>query len=424
MLYQLHALGMEAIQPLHRAARTARYFWSHPFNPVGGSWLTQRVNAGLELFERLSAYYERPEFGFTTVRHDDGEVPIRSEVIHAKPWCDLLHFRKDLGWRKDIYALGREPLAQPKVLFVAPMSGHYPTLLRNHVAFFLADHDCYITNWQNARDVPLVDGAFHLDDYVDYLIEFLRLLGPNTQRVAVCQPGVPALMATALMSMANDPARPASLTVIAAPIDTRCNPTDVNDYASNRDYEWFENNVIYEVPWGFAGVGQKVYPGFIQLSGFMQLNLNDHVRRHYRFYRDLVKNDGDSAEAHRVFYNEYLAVMDMSAPFYLQTIRRVFIEHHLPRRMAHCRGVAIDLDAIQSTALLTIEGGQDNISGSGQTHAAQDLCRKLSTELRQQHTEPMVGHYGSFNGRYFRDNIGPIISRFIHRHDAGAARAR
>jgi poly(3-hydroxybutyrate) depolymerase len=245
----------------------------------------------------------------------------------------------------------------------------------------------------------------------------LHVIGPGTHVVAVCQPGVPALMATALMSMAKDEAVPASLVMIAAPIDTRKSPTDVNDYASRRDYDWFANNVIFEVPWGYAGVGQKVYPGFIQLSGFLSLNLDDHMRRHYKFYQDIAKDDGDSAEAHRQFYNEYLAVMDMSAPYYLETIKRVFIEHHLPRRMAHCWEQPLDLDAITDTALFTIEGGKDDITGTGQCHAAQSLCRKLSQHKRKQHTEAPVGHYGAFNGGYFRSNIGPLIKDFFREHE-------
>lgn len=415
MLYQLHALGMEAIQPLHQTAKSARYFWSHPFNPLSGSWLAQRFNAGLEVFERVTAYYEKPEFGYISVQLGGVEVPLHQEVIHALAWGNLVHFRKDDR------ALGKNKAEQPKVLFVAPMSGHYPTLLRRHIEVFLADFDCYVTDWQNARDVPLANGAFHLDDYVEYLIEFLRFLGPSVHVVAVCQPGVPALMATALMGMAKDPAAPASLVLIAAPIDTRSSPTEVNDYASKRDYEWFERNVIFDVPWGYKGAGQRVYPGFIQLSGFLSMNLDDHFRRHYKFYADLAKDDGDSAEAHRQFYNEYLAVMDMSAAYYLETIKRVFIEHHLPRRMAHCCGQAIDLDAIRDTALLTIEGGQDDITGAGQTHAAQTLCRKLPAALRLQHTEPLVGHYGAFNGRYFREAIAPMMKEFFRSHERPAA---
>lgn len=417
MLYQLHAMGMEAVQPLNQTAKTTRYFLSHPFNLLSGTWLAQRINAGLEMFERLTAYYERPAFGYTSVNVEGEKVLVHQETIHSLPWCDLVHFRKDCrghgdGWK------------QPRVLFVAPMSGHYPTLLRKHIEFFLPDHDCYVTDWQNARDVPIESGAFHLDDYVEYLVEFLRVLGPGAHLVGVCQPGVPALMATALMSMAKDPATPASLVLIGAPIDTRSCPTEVNDYASRRDYEWFERNVIFDVPWGYRGRGQRVYPGFIQLTGFLSLNLDDHIRRHYKFYEDLTKDDGDSAEAHRQFYNEYLAVMDMSAAYYLETIKRVFIEHHIPRKMAHCGGQTIDLDAIRNTALFTVEGGKDDITGAGQTHAAQGLCRKLDASMRRQHTEPLVGHYGSFNGRYFRETIGPMMKNFFREHDPALAGAK
>jgi poly(3-hydroxybutyrate) depolymerase len=282
MLYQLHAIGMESLQPLNRAAKTARHLLSHPFHPWSGSWLGQGLNAGFELFERMTAYYERPAWGFTTVEIDGRDVPIRQETVHSLPWCDLLRFRRDYGLEVP------DPHPQPKVLFVAPMSGHYPTLLRNHVRFFLGDFDCYVTEWANARDVALSDGTFHLDDYVEYIMDFVRLLGPSTHVVAVCQPGVPALMAAAVMAMADDPAVPASLTLISAPIDTRCNPTEVNDYASRHDYEWFERNDIFEVHYGFLGFGQKVYPGFIQLSCFLSLNLDNHIRRHNKFYQDLL----------------------------------------------------------------------------------------------------------------------------------------
>ncbi len=405
MLYQLHAIGMEALQPLHQTAKTIRHFWSHPYNPFSSTPLAKHVSAGLETFERLSEYYEKPEFGYIKVALDGRDVPIFQEVIHSLPWCDLVHFRKAVV------------VEQPKVLFVAPLSGHYATLLRGHVEFFLPDHDCYITDWRNARDVPLANGDFTLDDYIEYIIEYLQFLGPGAHIVAVCQPGVPSLMAVALMSMAHDSALPASLTMIAAPIDTRESPTEVNNYAMKRDYEWFEKSVIFDVPWGYKGEGQRVYPGFVQLSGFLSLNLNDHLRRHYKFYKDLTKDDGDSAEDHRLFYNEYLAVLDISAPFYLDTIKRVFIEHHLARRVAHCGDQAIDLTAITKTALFTVEGGKDDICGSGQTHAAHGLCKKLPQELRQQHTEPLVGHYGSFNGRYFRETIGPMIKAFIATHN-------
>ncbi len=411
MLYQLHAIRQEAMQPFHRTAKTTRYFLSHPFNPWSGTWLAQRMNAGLELFERLTMDYERPEFGFRQVRVDDRIVPVCEGVVHSLPWCDLLSFHKECRRHR------RHEWPQPRVLFIAPVSGHYPTLLRKHIEYFLPDHECYVTDWQNARDVPLAQGAFHLDHYVEYIIEFLHVLGPNTHVVAVCQPGVPALMAAALMNMAKDECAPASLVMIAAPIDTRKSPTDVNDYASKKDYEWFANNVIFEVPWGYRGVGQKVYPGFIQLTGFLSLNLDDHMRRHYKFYQDIAKDDGDSAEAHRQFYNEYLAVMDMSAPYYLETIRRVFIEHHLPRRIAHCDGQTVDLDAITKTAIFTIEGGRDDITGAGQCHAAHDLCRKLPAHMHRQHTEPLVGHYGAFNGGYFRQNVGPLIKAFLREHE-------
>jgi poly(3-hydroxybutyrate) depolymerase len=325
----------------------------------------------------------------------------------------LLHFRKE----QDGLALQHHPLQQPQLLIVAPLSGHYATLLRNTVRRLLPELDIYITEWVNARDVPLHDGQLHLDDFTQYCMQAIRHCGPNTHVMAICQPTVPLLMALAVMSAKDEDCVPPSATLIAGPIDTRINPSEVNDYASNRDYEWFENNVIFNVPSGFIGEGQPVYPGFMQLSGFLSLNLSDHITKHYRFYHDLVKNDGDSSEAHRQFYNEYLAVLDMSAPFYLQTIKRVFIDVELPQGKATYRGEPIDLDAIVKTALFTIEGEQDDICGLGQTEAAQHICRNIPNHKRQHYVQPWVGHYGAWNGRHFRETVAPKIIDFIHTHN-------
>lgn len=403
MLYQLHALGMETLQPLHQTAKTARFLLSHPLNPFSGSFLTRHASAAFELYERLTAYYEKPEFGFTHVEIDGQRVPIRQEVVHALPYCDLLHFRREGQWN------------HRRMLLVAPLSGHYATLLRNTVAEFLPDHDVFITDWRNARDVPLEDGPLHLDDYVEYIMDFLRFLGPETHVMAVCQPCVPVLMALSVMAMAGEPTPP-TMSLLAGPIDARNSPTEVNDYASYRDYEWFERNVIFKVPEGFQGAGQRVYPGFIQLSGFLSLNLNNHISRHYKFYKDLVKNDGESSEAHRVFYNEYLAVLDMSAPFYLETIQRVFMRYELASGRATYRGQHIDPAAIKKTALFTLEGGKDDITGRGQTQAAQALCSNIPQSRRQHHEEPLVGHYGVFNGRHFRESVAPKVKEFMARH--------
>ncbi len=413
MLYQAHALFMEALQPLHHTAKTARYFYDHPLNPLKDFALTRYATAGCELFERLSAYYEKPEFGITKTVVDNTELMVREEVVIAKPYMNLVRFRKDF---KLAGLAKKERPKQPKLLIVAPLSGHYATLLRNTVSRLLPELDIYITEWVNARNVPLAAGEMHLDDFVDDVIDSITHCGANTHVLAICQPVVPVMMALAVMSKAKDEHIPLTATMIAGPIDTSVNPSAINDYASTRDFEWFENNVIFDVPPGFEGEGQRVYPGFMQLSGFLSLNFNDHISKHYRFFHDLVKNDGDSSEAHRVFYNEYLAVLDISAPFYLETIKRVFIDNELSRGLASYRGEPIDLDAISETALFTIEGGQDDICGLGQTEAAHRICKNIPDDKRKHHVEAYVGHYGAWNGRRFRENVAPQIIDFIKQH--------
>ena len=321
---------------------------------------------------------------------------------------NLLHFRKETR--------NEEAIVQPKLLLVAPLSGHYATLLRNTVTRLLPELDIYVTEWINARDVPVDLGEFHLDDFVTYTMECIDFCGYNTHVMAICQPTVPVLMALGVMSMENKDKIPLSTTLIAGPVDTRINPSEVNDYASNQDYSWFEKNVIFNVPPGFEGVGQRVYPGFMQLSGFLSLNLSDHITKHQRFYHDLVKNDGDGSEAHRKFYNEYLAVLDMSAPFYLETIKRVFIDTELPQGKATYQGKVIDMSAVQNTALFTIEGAEDDICGLGQTEAAHTVCSGIPENKRKHYIQPLVGHYGAWNGRHFRETVAPMILDFIHQH--------
>ena len=409
MLYQAHALTMEAAQPLYQLAKTMRYFHSHPLNPFHDYAITRHFTAGLELFERLTTYYEKPDFGITKTQVDGQMVTVREEITLRTSYMNLVHFRKDFA--------DNPSCNQPRLLIVAPLSGHYATLLRNTVIRLLPEADIYITEWVNAREVPLSDGEFHLDDFVTNIIDSIKFCGENTHVLAICQPTVPVVMALSAMSMSDELCIPPSTTLIAGPIDGRINPSEVNDYASNKDYEWFENNVIFDVPSGFPGAGQKVYPGFMQLSGFLSLNFSDHISKHYRFYHDLVKNDGDSSEAHRKFYNEYLAVLDMSAPFYLETIKRVFIDVELPQGKATYNGKLLDLDAIENTALFTIEGEQDDICGLGQTEAAQHICKNIPNEKRQHYVQPLVGHYGAWNGRHFRETVAPKIIDFIYQHD-------
>ncbi|WKE66946.1 polyhydroxyalkanoate depolymerase [Gallaecimonas kandeliae] len=401
MLYQLHAHALQAFQPWHLWAQALRKQLTLPWSPVPYTQSGRTLLAAVELFERCTNNYEKPEFGLCATQIEGRTVMVREQVVATKPFCELKHFRR-FTQRQD-----------PKVLLVAPLSGHYATLLRGTVAHFLPDHEVYITDWVNARDVPLSEGEFSFDDYVTYVMEFIEQLGPDVHVVAVCQPSVPVLVACARLAMIQSRHQPLTLTLMGGPVDTRINPTEMNDYASDRDLEWFEDNVVCTVPDGFAGTGQRVYPGFIQLSGFMMMNPDLHIRKHFKFYEDLIKGDGDSAEAHRDFYNEYLAVMDLPAAFYLDTVHKVFIEHLLPRGKMSYRGEPVDLGAISQTALMTIEGEFDDITGMGQTQAAQKLCSGIAPSRKLHYVQQGVGHYGIFNGRRFREEVGPRIKAFI-----------
>ncbi|MBV7299025.1 polyhydroxyalkanoate depolymerase [Enterovibrio paralichthyis] len=411
MLYELNATYMDAIKPLNSWARLVRDINAAPWNIMRTLPMTRTLDASMELMERLTGCYDEPAWGLDTTVIRGETLTIQYNVIANKPFCNLLHFRRSKAQPN-----------QPKVLFVAPLSGHFATLLRGSIEAFLPDHDVYVTDWRNARDVPLSEGEFHFDDYVDYLIEFLELLGPDTHAIAVCQPCVPLLVATARMSAMNNPAVPLSMTLMGGPIDTRINPTEVNDYASGKDLEWFESNVICSVPEQYEGAGQLVYPGFVQLSGFMSMNLDTHVQKHFKFFDDLIKGDGENAEAHRKFYNEYLAVMDLPAHYYLDTIRKVFLEQKLPNKTMLYRGEPVDLGTINKTAVFTIEGELDDITGRGQTRAALDLCAGLKASKKAHLEEAGVGHYGIFNGRRYRESIAPKIKSFIKKHQPKMAR--
>ncbi|GGY53346.1 esterase [Bacterioplanes sanyensis] len=404
MLYQLNAGMTRFMQPLHVLARQSRQWLYQPWNPANASWSLRSLRASVELLERLTDSYDKPDWQLDATWVQDQPCEVHYDCVLSKPYCDLLHFRRQ-----------PQPEGQPKVLMLAPLSGHYATLLRGTVREFLPDHEVYITDWRNAREVPVEDGGFHFDDYVDYLIEFLRFLGPETHVMAVCQPCVPALVAAAVMAERGVPL-PRSMTLMGGPVDTRISPTDVNDYASGKDLAWFQRNVICQVPAGFAGQGQLVYPGFIQLTGFMSMNLDNHISKHFKFFNDLIRGDGDSAEAHRSFYNEYLAVMDMPAHYYLETIRRVFLEHQLPRDCMQHRGHPVTLAAIENMALMTVEGELDDITGRGQTAAALVLCRNVDNAQKRHFEVEGVGHYGIFNGRRFRQHIAPEVKDFMHKH--------
>ncbi|ACM24822.1 polyhydroxyalkanoate depolymerase [Rhizobium rhizogenes] len=407
MFYQFYELNHAALAPFRAAADMMRLAYANPLNPLSHTVLGRTMTASLEMFERTTRRYGKPEFGLPETQIDGKPVSVHEKVVWKKPFCNLIHFERSLpaGHGSD-----------PRILIVAPMSGHYATLLRGTVEALLPSADIYITDWIDARMVPMTEGTFDLEDYIDYVIEMLHHLGPDTHVVAVCQPSVPVLAAAAVMEAAGDPLSPASMTLMGGPIDTRINPTAVNQLAKDKPLEWFADNVVMNVPWPQPGFMRPVYPGFLQLSGFMSMNLDRHMIAHKDFFMHLVKNDGEPAEKHRDFYDEYLAVMDLTAEFYLQTVDEVFIKHALPKGELLHRGQRVDPAAIRNVALLTVEGENDDISGVGQTGAAQTICTNIPDDMRMHYLQPDVGHYGVFNGSRFRREIAPRIIAFAHEH--------
>ncbi|HLN24953.1 MAG TPA: polyhydroxyalkanoate depolymerase [Patescibacteria group bacterium] len=405
MLYDMHEIHHAALAPLRFCAEAMQHFYTNPWVPAAYTRFGRTVAANCELMERTTRKYKKPAFGLSTTTIDGVAVAVREEKVLRTDFCTLLRFARDTQ-RQD-----------PRLLIVAPMSGHYATLLRGTVEALLPEHDVYITDWIDAREVPKRKGSFDLDDYTDLVAHLLRHLGPNTHILAVCQPSVPVLAAVALMAADNDPCQPATMTLMGGPIDTRINPTKVNEFATSRPLSWFSSNVIHSVPVNCQGRGRAVYPGFLQLTGFMSMNLDKHVDAHVKLYQNLVKGDGESAESHREFYDEYLSVMDMPAEFYLQTIKSVFQDHALPSGTMVSRGRPVDPSLIKKTALMTVEGEKDDITGPGQCLAAQTLCSSLPDSMRRHHLQPKVGHYGIFNGRRWREEILPNVSEFIRSHD-------
>jgi poly(3-hydroxybutyrate) depolymerase len=405
--YQLFELNHAAVGPFRAAADAAKLYFRNPLNPLAHTPFGRSVAAAAELFERTTRRYGKPEFGIASTLLGGERVPVAERVVWERPFCRLVHFEKGA------VRPGRE---QEKLLIVAPMSGHYATLLRGTVETMLPRHDVYVTDWADARMVPLADGHFDLDDFIDYLMSMLHVIGPSAHVMAVCQPSVPVVAAVALMEARGDRFLPATMTLMGGPIDTRVNPTAVNALAESRDIDWFRNNVVMKVPFPHPGFMRDVYPGFLQLSGFMSMNLDRHVEAHRDLFRHLVAGDGDSADKHREFYDEYLAVMDLTAEFYLQTVETVFIRHDLPKGLMKHRGEPVDLKAIRSVAMLTVEGEHDDISGVGQTRAAHDLLTAIPADRRAHYMQPKVGHYGVFNGSRFRAEIAPRISDFIATH--------
>ncbi|MEM9044026.1 MAG: polyhydroxyalkanoate depolymerase [Pseudomonadota bacterium] len=406
MLYHAYEFTHAAISPMRQAARMGRDALQSPFNPLSGSLGARATAAAFEMFVSATKRYGKPDFGIDEVRVGNQVCGVVEETVLEKPFGDLVQFRR----------LGAEDRNDPKVLIVAPMSGHFATLLRGTVKAMLPEHDVYITDWRDARDIPVASGGFDLEDYADYIMEFVQEIASSGERpavMAVCQPGVPCLAAATLMSEDNDPARPSALILMGSPIDTRVNMTEPCKLAASRPLSWFEKNVVATVPWPNPGFLRRVYPGFLQLSGFMSMNLDRHMDAHIDQFNNLVKGDGDSADAHRKFYDEYMAVMDLTAEFYLQTIERVFQKHHFPLGCYMHGDRQVDPKKITDIGLMTIEGENDDITGRGQTEAAQGLCLNIPSVDRVHYVQADVGHYGVFNGSRFRKHIQPKIRDFI-----------
>ncbi len=403
--YWLYEMSHAALNPARAFSDATRLFFRNPANPLSHTPFGKTMAAASELFERSTRRYGKPEWNIASTVAVGEHVPVHISTVWERPFCRLLHFERSFEH------LPHRP--QPRLLIVAPMSGHYPTLLRGTVQAFLPNHDVYLTEWIDARMVPVSEGRFDLDDYIDYLISMLHVLGGDTHVIAVCQPSVPVLAAVARMEAENDPYVPHSMVLMGGPIDTRVNPTGVNTLAESRGTDWFRRNVITKVPFPNPGFMRDVYPGFLQLHGFVSMNLDRHIEAHRNLFLHLVKGDGDSAQKHREFYDEYLAVMDLAAEFYLQTVGTVFVRHALPKGEMTHRGVRVDPAKIHRVALLTIEGEHDDISGVGQTEAAHRLCVNIPAERKAHWLQPGVGHYGVFNGSRFRAEIAPRIADFV-----------
>ncbi|MCW0235816.1 MAG: polyhydroxyalkanoate depolymerase [Ferrovibrio sp.] len=414
MLYSLYEFHHAALRPVRAMVEAQTRALKLPYLPMNYTAAARTLAAGLEVFSNITRRYPKPAFGLATTMVDGTPRKVTEHDVLSLPFCNLKHFERE----------GCDGRNDPRLLIVAPMSGHYATLLRGTVEAMLPNHEVYITDWIDARDVPLRLGKFDLDDYIDYIREFFVTLGPGAHVMGVCQPSVPVLAAVAMMSAENDAHVPRSMTLMGGPIDTRISPTVPNNLAQEHSIEWFEHSVINHVPLPHAGFMRQVYPGFIQLTGFMTMNLDRHVGAHVRLFHHLIKGDGDSARAHTDFYDEYLAVMDLPAEYYLQTVKTVFQDHALPRGTMTCRGEKVETAAIRRTALLTVEGEKDDISGVGQTMAAHDLCPNIPQAMRGHYLQAGVGHYGVFNGRRWREEIAPRVTAFIRQHDASAPRRR
>jgi poly(3-hydroxybutyrate) depolymerase len=407
MLYQAYQMQTDWLGPLQSAARIAVTYLNHDAFGLFKTPATRKLAAAWEVFSRLRLTHSRPSFGIDSVQVGEHTVPVCEKSVHRLPFCTLQRFvREDLGEQGDA--------DRPKVLIVAPLSGHFATLLNDTARTMLVDHDVYITDWHNARHVPLAEGRFGLDEYVEHLIAFIDKLGPGTHLVAVCQPCVPTLAAVALMAQREHPAQPRSMTLMAGPIDCRVNPTQVNELATSKPLEWFEKNLISSVPWRYPGAMRRVYPGFLQLSAFMSMNPQRHARAFGDLYNHLEDGELDAAAATTRFYDEYFAVNDLPAEFYLETVGQVFQDYALAKGELRVRGEVVEPAAIRRTALFTVEGERDDICSIGQTVAAHDLCSGIRPYMKSHHVQLGVGHYGVFSGRRWQQQIYPRVREMIH----------
>ncbi len=411
MLYHLHDLKHLITTPIRVQAEMMHFALTNPFNPFRNTNINRTLAANAEMVERLTRRFKKPSFGLDTTVIDGKTVNVTEETIAHKTFGNLIHFKRDCK-RND-----------PKLLLVAPLSGHYATLLRGTIEELLPHHEVYTTDWLDAKDIPVSKGSFDLDSYISYLREFLALLGPDVHIMAVCQPAVPALAAVSLMATENDPNQPLTMTIMGGPIDTRVSKTTVTTLAEEREISWFEKIAVQTVPSYHRGAMRKVYPGFLQLSGFMSMNLDKHLGSYMAHYKHLIQGDGESSEKHREFYDEYLAVMDIPAEFYLQTVQAVFMDHSLPRGLMEWHDettgntTRVRPQDIQKTALFTVEGEKDDISARGQTTATHELCYSLPQKMQYHHLQFGTGHYGIFNGRKYREHIMPRIRWFIRNFD-------
>lgn len=413
MLYALHEYAYYTASPLRLAAQMARDFWGSPANPASDTHVGRTLYASAELFTNLTRRYGKPVWNIDSVEIEGVDVKVRSVSVWSSPWANLIHFARDRG---DLRRAGRQTF-EPAVLIVAPLSGHHATLLRGTVQQFLKDHEVYVVEWANARQVPVLEGRFDFHDYIDHVRSMLQAIGPRAHVVAVCQPGPPVLAACALLAEDKDDARPASMTYFGSPIDARLSPTVVNKLAEDKPFAWFKSNMIHTVPAPYPGAGRRVFPGFMQLYGFLSMNEDRHRDAHWEYFNHLVTGDGDGAAKHLEFYDEYLSVLDMTEEFYLQTIDIVFQDHLLARGRLEHRNRPVDLSVISDMGLMTIEGELDDISGVGQTQAAHGLCPNVPDDRRELLVQEGVGHYGVFNGKRFREEIYPRVRDFIARND-------